>query len=56
MVMPAAAGLFARAVAQSVPGTYFTPALARDVSAELVGAARLWRRPRPRWPTYRPSS
>jgi para-nitrobenzyl esterase len=36
LVMPAAAGLFARAVAQSVPGTFFTPALARDVSAELV--------------------
>ncbi|WP_204332421.1 carboxylesterase/lipase family protein [Geodermatophilus sabuli] len=36
MVMPAAAGLFAQAVAQSVPGTYFTPALARDVAVELV--------------------
>src|SRR5437660_1739623 len=36
MVMPAAAGLFDRAIAQSVPGTFFTPALARDVSAEIV--------------------
>src|SRR3954465_3403542 len=36
MVMPAAEGLFARAVAQSVPGTYFGSALARDVSAELT--------------------
>jgi len=36
LVMPAAAGLFAQAVAQSVPGTFFTPALARDVSAELT--------------------
>jgi para-nitrobenzyl esterase len=36
LVMPAAEGLFARAVAQSVPGTWFTPALARDVSAQLV--------------------
>jgi para-nitrobenzyl esterase len=36
MVMPAGEGLFARAIAQSVPGTFFTPALARDVSAEIV--------------------
>jgi para-nitrobenzyl esterase len=36
LVMPAAAGLFAQAVAQSVPGTYLSPALARDVSAELT--------------------
>jgi para-nitrobenzyl esterase len=36
MAMPAAEGTFARAVAQSVPGTFFSPALARDVSAELV--------------------
>jgi para-nitrobenzyl esterase len=36
MVMPAAAGLFDQAIAQSVPGTFFTPALARDVSAEIV--------------------
>jgi para-nitrobenzyl esterase len=36
MVMPAARGLFARSVAQSLPGTFFTPALARDISAELL--------------------
>jgi para-nitrobenzyl esterase len=36
MVMPAASGLFARAVAQSIPGTFFTPALARDISTELL--------------------
>jgi para-nitrobenzyl esterase len=36
MVMPAAKGLFARAVAQSVPGTFFTPALAHDISTELL--------------------
>jgi para-nitrobenzyl esterase len=41
MVMPTAAGLFTRAVAQSVPGTYFTPALARDVSAELAASLEL---------------
>ncbi|WP_214404747.1 carboxylesterase/lipase family protein [Pseudonocardia lacus] len=35
MVMPAARGLFGRAIAQSVPGTYFAPALARDVAVEL---------------------
>jgi para-nitrobenzyl esterase len=32
MVMPRAAGLFRRAIAQSVPGAYFTPALAADVT------------------------
>ncbi len=36
LVMPSAAGLFAQAVAQSVPGTFFTPRLARDVSTELL--------------------
>ena len=36
MVMPAAEGLFAHAIAQSVPDTFFTPALARGISAELV--------------------
>jgi para-nitrobenzyl esterase len=36
LVMPAAAGLFGQAIAQSVPGTFFSPALARDISAELV--------------------
>ena len=36
LASPAAAGLFATAIAQSVPGTYFTPRLARDIAAELV--------------------
>src|SRR5262249_39707960 len=39
MVMPSARGLFAKAVAQSLPGTFFGPGLARDISAELLGAA-----------------
>ena len=30
--MPRAAGLFRRAIAQSVPGTFFTPELARDIA------------------------
>ncbi|OFE15612.1 carboxylesterase [Humibacillus sp. DSM 29435] len=33
MAMPRAAGLFHRAIAQSVPGTFFTPALAADITA-----------------------
>lgn len=32
MAMPRAAGLFRRAIAQSVQGTYFTPALAADIA------------------------
>ena len=32
LAMPRAAGLFQRAVAQSVPGTFFTPELARDIA------------------------
>lgn len=44
LAMPRAAGLFRRAVAQSVPGTFSTPALAADVTracaAELVGHTR----------------
>lgn len=32
LAMPRAAGLFARAVAQSVPGAFFTPALAADIA------------------------
>ena len=36
LVMLAAQGLFAGAIAQSVPGSFFTPALARDISAQLV--------------------
>ena len=39
LTMPLAAGLFRRAIAQTVPGTYFTPALAADIAAAL--AARL---------------
>jgi para-nitrobenzyl esterase len=46
MAMPRAAGLFARAIAQSVPGTFFTPGLAADITracaAELgLGPAEL---------------
>jgi para-nitrobenzyl esterase len=41
LVMPAAAGLFRRAVAQSVPGTFFTPALAADVTAAIAEQAGL---------------
>ncbi|MEV4432680.1 carboxylesterase family protein [Streptomyces sp. NPDC049585] len=43
MTMPRAAGLFRRAVAQSVPGTFFSPELAADVTA--VCAAELGLRP-----------
>jgi para-nitrobenzyl esterase len=35
MAMPRAAGLFGRAIAQSVPGTFFTPELAADITAAL---------------------
>jgi len=41
LVMPAAAGLFRRAIAQSVPGTFFTPALAADATAAIAAAAGL---------------
>ncbi|MER7897194.1 carboxylesterase family protein [Streptomyces sp. NPDC096046] len=41
--MPRAAGLFRRAIAQSVPGTFFSDALARDIGADL--AAELGLRP-----------
>lgn len=37
LAMPSARGLFHRAIMQSVPGTYFTPALGRDV-ARRIGA------------------
>ncbi|MGK5544761.1 carboxylesterase/lipase family protein [Streptomyces sp. URMC 127] len=33
LAMPRAAGLFVRAVAQSVPGTFFSPELAADITA-----------------------
>ncbi|MFC5160226.1 carboxylesterase family protein [Nonomuraea angiospora] len=41
MVMPSAAGLFRRAVWQSLPGTYFSDALARDVAAAIAAEAGL---------------
>jgi para-nitrobenzyl esterase len=43
MVMPSAAGLFRRAVGQSLPGTFLSDALARDVAAAL--AAEMGLRP-----------
>ncbi len=42
LAMPRAQGLFRRAIAQSVPGTFFTPALAADVTrvcADELGVA-----------------
>jgi len=36
LVMPTAAGLFRRAIAQSVPGTYFSEALAAEISAAIA--------------------
>jgi len=41
LVMPSAAGLFRRAIAQSVPGTFFTPALAADITQAIAVAAGL---------------
>jgi para-nitrobenzyl esterase len=41
LVMPAAAGLFRRAIAQSVPGTFFSPALAADATAAIASQAGL---------------
>jgi para-nitrobenzyl esterase len=38
LAMPAAAGLFRRAIAQSVPGTFFTTRLAADVSAAIASS------------------
>ncbi|MEV7526623.1 carboxylesterase family protein [Streptomyces sp. NPDC091371] len=43
LAMPKAAGLFGRAVAQSVQGTFFSPELAADIAAEC--AAELGLRP-----------
>ena len=37
MVMPSATGLFQRAIAQSVPGLYFSEALATDIGAAITG-------------------
>ena len=44
LAMPAAGGLFRRAIAQSVPGTYFGVELAAGVGAAIAG--ELGRRPR----------
>ncbi|WP_433427850.1 carboxylesterase/lipase family protein [Nonomuraea sp. CA-141351] len=41
MVMPSAAGLFRRAVGQSLPGTFFSDALARDVATAIAAEAGL---------------
>ncbi|MEV6158091.1 carboxylesterase family protein [Nonomuraea sp. NPDC052129] len=41
MVMPSAAGLFQRAVGQSMPGTFLSGALARDVGAAIAAEAGL---------------
>ncbi|MEU8604629.1 carboxylesterase/lipase family protein [Streptomyces parvulus] len=41
LAMPSAAGLFGRAIAQSVPGTYFSPELARDIGTALAAEAGL---------------
>jgi para-nitrobenzyl esterase len=41
LVMPDAAGLFRRAIAQSVPGTFFSPALAVDITAAIAAQAGL---------------
>ena len=41
LVMPAADGLFRRAIAQSVPGTFFSPELAADVTAAIAAEAGL---------------
>lgn len=43
MAMPRAAGLFRRAIAQSVPGTFFSPELADDIA--VACAAELGLRP-----------
>ncbi|MFH8976021.1 carboxylesterase/lipase family protein [Streptomyces sp. NPDC017890] len=43
LAMPRASGLFRRAIAQSVPGTFFSDGLARDVAAAL--AAEIGLRP-----------
>jgi para-nitrobenzyl esterase len=41
LAMPRARGLFRRAVAQSVPGTYFSAELARDIAVEIGKEAGL---------------
>jgi para-nitrobenzyl esterase len=37
LAMPRAAGLFGRAIAQSVPGAFFSPELAADIGAAIAG-------------------
>ncbi len=39
--MPSASGLFRRAIAQSVPGTYFSDELAKDIAAAIAAEAGL---------------
>ncbi len=41
LVMPSATGLFRRAIAQSVPATFFSPALAADVTEAIAAQAGL---------------
>jgi para-nitrobenzyl esterase len=41
LVVPSAVGLFHRAIAQSVPATFFSPALAADVTAAIAAQAGL---------------
>jgi len=41
LVMPDAAGLFRRAIAQSVPSTFFSPGLAADITAAIAVQAGL---------------
>jgi para-nitrobenzyl esterase len=41
LAMPRAAGLFRRAIVQSMPGTYFTPELAADIAAVLAASCGL---------------
>jgi para-nitrobenzyl esterase len=41
LVMPLAAGLFRRAIVQSFPGTFFSPALAADITEAIAVAAGL---------------
>ncbi|MFJ4619975.1 carboxylesterase/lipase family protein [Streptomyces sp. NPDC088812] len=41
LAVPSARGLFGRAVAQSVPGTYFSDELARDLAAAIAAEAGL---------------
>ncbi|MEU8306241.1 carboxylesterase family protein [Actinomadura sp. NPDC048955] len=41
LAMPRAAGLFRRAVAQSVPGTFFSPELAADIAAACAAGLGL---------------